>query len=200
MVEAEREHGVAGLEEAEVDGHVRLGARMRLDVRVVGAEERLRPVDRELLELVDDLAAAVVAAAGIALRVLVRRDRADGLEDRRPREVLGRDQLDLARAGARARARGARRRPGRAPRARRSAGARAGRLPLPRGGMLTSRGRPGLSGQTASAESPTSRRRSRRPRSKPGPPRTMSAAPSRASTKSFPSPPSTRSWPAPGTR
>ena len=96
VVEPEREHGVAGLEKAEVDGHVRLRARMRLDVRVVGAEQRLRTVDRELLDLVDDLAAAVVAAAGVALRVLVRRHRADGLEDRRPGEVLGGDQLDLA--------------------------------------------------------------------------------------------------------
>src|SRR5207302_778674 len=45
--------------------------------------------------LVDDLAAAVVPAAGIALRVLVRRRGADRLEHRRPREVLGCDQLDL---------------------------------------------------------------------------------------------------------
>ncbi len=70
-------------------------ARVRLDVRVLGAEELLRAVDRELLDLVDDLAAAVVAAAGIALRVLVRRGGADRLEHRRPREVLRRDELDL---------------------------------------------------------------------------------------------------------
>ncbi len=69
---------------------------MRLDVRVLGAEERLRAVDRELLDLVDDLAPAVVAPPRIALRVLVRRDAADRLEHRRPREVLGRDELDLA--------------------------------------------------------------------------------------------------------
>ena len=48
-----------------------------------------------LLDLVDDLAAAVVALARVALGVLVRRHDADGLEDARPREVLGRDQLDL---------------------------------------------------------------------------------------------------------
>ncbi len=68
---------------------------MRLDVRVLGAEERLRPRDREVLDLVDDLAAAVVALAGQALGVLVREHRADGLEHRRPGEVLGRDQLEL---------------------------------------------------------------------------------------------------------
>src|SRR5438034_3498846 len=69
---------------------------MWLYVRVLGAEELLGTVDRELLDLVDDLAAAVVAFARIALRVLVRRHRADGLEHGRPREVLGGDQLDLA--------------------------------------------------------------------------------------------------------
>ena len=95
MVEPQREHGVARLEQAEVDGHVRLCAGVRLHVGVLGAEERLGAVDRELLELVDDLAAAVVALPGVALGVLVGRDRADRLEDRRPREVLGRDQLDL---------------------------------------------------------------------------------------------------------
>ena len=96
MVEAEGEDRVARLEEAEVDRHVRLGARMRLDVRVLCAEEVLRAVDRQLLDLVHDLAAAVVAPPRIALRVLVREHRARRLEHGRPREVLGRDELDLA--------------------------------------------------------------------------------------------------------
>src|SRR5207302_9499667 len=87
---------VPGLENRGVGGHVRLRARVRLDVRVHGAEERLRAVDRGLLDLVDDLAAAVVALARIALRVLVRRRGADGLEDRAPVEVLRGGQLDLA--------------------------------------------------------------------------------------------------------
>ena len=85
-----------GSSTAEVDGHVRLRARVRLDVGVLGSEELLRAVDRELLDLVDDLAAAVVAPARIALGVLVRRHAADGLEHARPGEVLGGDQLDLA--------------------------------------------------------------------------------------------------------
>ena len=85
-----------GLHHGGVDGHVRLRAGVRLDVRVLGAEQLLRPVDRELLDLVDDLAAAVVAAPRIALGVLVRRHGADRLEHGGPREVLRRDQLDLA--------------------------------------------------------------------------------------------------------
>ena len=96
MVEAQREDRVAGLQHGHVDGHVRRRARVGLHVRVLGAEELLRAVDRELLDLVDDLAAAVIALAGIALGVLVRRHRAHRLEHGGPGEVLGGDQLDLA--------------------------------------------------------------------------------------------------------
>jgi hypothetical protein len=45
---------------------------MRLHVGEVGAEQRLRAVDRELFGDVDVLAAAVVALARVALGVLVR--------------------------------------------------------------------------------------------------------------------------------
>ena len=69
---------------------------MWLHVRVLRAEQILRAVDGELLDLVDDLAAAVVPLARISLRVLVGGDGADRFEDGRPREVLRRDQLDLA--------------------------------------------------------------------------------------------------------
>ena len=96
VVEPEGEDRLARLEQREVRGHVRLCARMRLHVRVLGAEELLRAVDRELLDLVHDLAAAVVAASWIALGVLVRGHGADRLEHARPGEVLRRDQLDLA--------------------------------------------------------------------------------------------------------
>ncbi len=96
VVEREPEHPVARIEDGEVDRHVRLRARVSLDVRVLGAEERLRAVACDLLDLVDDLAAAVVALARQALGVLVRRHRADGFEHRGPGEVLGGDQLDLA--------------------------------------------------------------------------------------------------------
>ena len=78
--ELEREDRVARLETREVHRHVGLGAGVRLDIRVLGAEERLRAVDRELLDLVDDLAAAVVPPARVALRVLVRPHVADRFE------------------------------------------------------------------------------------------------------------------------
>ena len=62
----------AGFEQPEVHRHVRARARVRLDVRVLRPEQRAGPVDRELLDLVDELAAAVIALAGIAFSIFVR--------------------------------------------------------------------------------------------------------------------------------
>ena len=70
-------------------------AGVRLHVGVVGAEQLLGAVDRQLLDLVHPLAAAVVAAAGVALGVLVGEHRADRLQHGGPGEVLGGDQLQL---------------------------------------------------------------------------------------------------------
>ncbi len=95
VIQREPEHPVARLKHGEVHRHVRLSSRVRLDVRVLGPEQRLGAVAGQLLHLVDDLAAAVVALPRVTLGVLVRRCRADRLEHRRPREVLRRDQLDL---------------------------------------------------------------------------------------------------------
>ncbi len=92
---------VAGLQEGEVDRHVGRRAAVRLDVDVLGAEELLGAVDGEALDHVDELAAAVVAAAGVALGVLVRHHAAGGFQHGAADEVLRRDQLEpevLARA------------------------------------------------------------------------------------------------------
>ena len=92
--EVHAEHGVARLEQREVDGHVGLRARMRLDVGVLGAEERFRARDGRALDDIDELAAAVVASAGIAFRVLVGQHRAGRFEDGAADEVLGGDELE----------------------------------------------------------------------------------------------------------
>ena len=94
LVERHAEHGVAGLEHAGVHRHVGLRAGVRLHVGVVGAEELLAAVARQVLDLVDHLAAAVVALAGDALGVLVVEPRAERLEHRDRREVLRGDQLE----------------------------------------------------------------------------------------------------------
>ena len=88
------EHRVARLHRREVHRHVGLRARVRLHVGVVGAEERLGARDRQRLGHVHELAAAVVALAGIALGVFVGEHRAGGVEDRLADEVLGRDELE----------------------------------------------------------------------------------------------------------
>ena len=69
--QAHRQHGVAGLDEGAVRGEVGARPAVRLQVGVLGAEQLLGALDAELLGPVDDLAAAVVAPAGVALGVLV---------------------------------------------------------------------------------------------------------------------------------
>ena len=89
-------HPVAGLEDAEIGRHVRLGAGVGLDVDVLGAGvEREGTLLREPLGHVDVLAAAVVALARKALGVLVRQPRTLGFEHGGRHVVLAGDQLDL---------------------------------------------------------------------------------------------------------
>ena len=82
MAEIHPHDAVARLQEREVPGHVGLRPGVRLHVGVVGPEQRLRPVTREVLCDVDDLTTAVVPASGESLGVLVREDGAHGLQDR----------------------------------------------------------------------------------------------------------------------
>ena len=91
------EHRVARLQQRLVDAHVGVGARVRLHVGVIGAEQRLDPVDRQLLDVVDDRVAAVVALARVALGVLVGQHRAGRGHHRRRGEVLAGDQLEAGR-------------------------------------------------------------------------------------------------------
>ena len=83
-----------GFEQGEHGGGVGLRAGVRLHVGGLRAEQGLDPVDGQLLDDVDVLAAAVVAPAGVALGVLVGQDRALGLHDRGGGEVLRRDHFE----------------------------------------------------------------------------------------------------------
>jgi hypothetical protein len=91
--EVHPEDRVAGREQREVGGHVGLRARMGLHVGMFGAEQRPRAGDRQRLDLVVPLTAAVVATARVALGVLVGEDGACRLHDRFADEVLRRDQF-----------------------------------------------------------------------------------------------------------
>ena len=90
------QHAVARLEGGEVHGLVGRGAGVRLHVGVLGAVESLGPLDGQGLDLVHDLATAVVPGARIALGVLVGEHAPHRLEHGGRGEVLGGDELDVA--------------------------------------------------------------------------------------------------------
>src|SRR5262245_19701182 len=69
---------------------------MRLNVGVLGAEERLRAGNSRALDDVNELAAAVVALPWIPFGVLVREHRTGRFENRAADEILRRDQLEAA--------------------------------------------------------------------------------------------------------
>ena len=79
---------VARLEQGEQRRQVGRRARVRLHVGVLGAEQLFGAVDGQLLDRVDDLAAAVVPRARVAFGVLVGQHRAGGFEDGAAGEVL----------------------------------------------------------------------------------------------------------------
>ncbi len=85
---------VAGLGEGQVDGQVRRRPGVRLDIGVLDPEQRLRPVDGEGLDRVDDLLALVVALPDVPLGVLVGQHRTGCLEHRGGHVVLRGDQPD----------------------------------------------------------------------------------------------------------
>ena len=93
VVEAEAQDGVAGLQECLVDGHVGVRPGVGLDVGVVGTEQGLDPLARQVLDLVHVDVSAVVALSRVALRVLVGQHRTAGLQHGRRGEVLRCDQL-----------------------------------------------------------------------------------------------------------
>jgi hypothetical protein len=94
MSEIQAQDGIARPEEGGHRSGIGLGARVRLHVGVLGAEQRRQPVDGQLLDHVNVLAAAVVPPAGIALGVLVGQHRALGPHDRDRSEVLAGDHLE----------------------------------------------------------------------------------------------------------
>ena len=70
--QVEAEDGVAGFERRQVDGGVGLRAAVRLNVGEFGPEQLLGTIDRELLDDIDEFAAAVVPPAWIAFGILIR--------------------------------------------------------------------------------------------------------------------------------
>ena len=65
------QHGIAGFQDGEVGGHIGLRPAVGLDIGVFGAEQFPGAVDGEGFDHIHKFAAAVVAASGVALGVLV---------------------------------------------------------------------------------------------------------------------------------
>ena len=86
--------GVAGVQQCMHDGVVRLRAGVGLNVCVLSAEEFLHAGNSEGLNDVNEFAAAVVAAAGVTLSVLIGQYRALAFEDGTGDEVLGCNHLE----------------------------------------------------------------------------------------------------------
>ncbi len=93
VVEVEAHDGVAGCEGGEEDSLVGLAAGVGLDVDVVAAEELFGAIAGEIFDDVDELAAAVVALAGIAFGVFVGERGRGGGEDGGGDVVFGGDEF-----------------------------------------------------------------------------------------------------------
>ncbi len=93
--EAETHDGVAGLQEGHHHRAVGLGARMRLDVGELAAEQFLGALDGERFDRVRRRAALVVSPTRVAFGIFVGEHRALRLEDRAADDILRRDELDL---------------------------------------------------------------------------------------------------------
>ncbi len=95
MCERHPKDRVAGLQQGHEYRHVRLRARVRLNVGVLGAEELLAALDRERFGDVDPFAPAVVPLSGIALGVLVGHHAAHRFPDRAARIVFRCDEFQI---------------------------------------------------------------------------------------------------------
>ncbi len=93
--EVHAEHFVTGLQHAEIDGGIGLGAGMRLHVGKFGAEKLAGAVDGELLDLVHFLAATIPAFAGVTFGVFVREAATLSGHDGATGEIFARDELDV---------------------------------------------------------------------------------------------------------
>ena len=86
---------VARLQQREKHALIGLGAGIRLHIGEAAGEQLAGALDRELFRDVDELAAAVIAPAGIAFGVFVGEHRALRLQNGAGDDVFGGDQLDF---------------------------------------------------------------------------------------------------------
>ena len=80
MRQIQAKNRVARLQNGRIGFHVRLRSRMGLNIGVLGSEQLLRPVARQVLDHIGKLAATVITLAGISLGILVRKYRSSSFE------------------------------------------------------------------------------------------------------------------------
>jgi hypothetical protein len=85
---------VPWLKHGEEYGHIRLSARMRLNVDVIAFEKSFRPATGQIFNYIDVLAASVVSSAGIAFCILIGKNAALGLHHRSGCEVFRRNEFE----------------------------------------------------------------------------------------------------------
>ena len=95
VVQAHAQHGIAGLQKAEVNRHVGLGTAVGLHVGMIRAVEFLGPFDGDPFHLVHAAAAAVVPASRIAFRVFIGQWAAHGRHDSGADKVFRSDQFNV---------------------------------------------------------------------------------------------------------
>ncbi len=93
--EIETHEGIARLQQREKHGLIGLAAGIRLHIGEFAIEQTADALDREVLDDVDELAAAVIALARIAFGIFVGQHRALGFEHGLGDDVFRCDQLDL---------------------------------------------------------------------------------------------------------
>ena len=74
------QHRVPRLEDGQIDGHVGLRPRVRLDVDMLRSKQLLGPLTGQILDDIDVFAATVIAASRVAFGVFVGQHGAHGLQ------------------------------------------------------------------------------------------------------------------------
>ena len=88
-------NGIAGLQQRQEHGLVRLRAGMRLHINECGTKQLFCAFDRKRLDNIGIFTTAIIAATGIALGIFVRQNRSLCLQHRCADDVFRGDHLDL---------------------------------------------------------------------------------------------------------
>ena len=95
MRQVHAQHGIARLQQRKVNGKVCLCARMRLHIGMVCAKQFAGAGAGKLFHLIDKLAAAVIAVAGVTLGVFVGQNTAHCRKHCRGNYILRGNQLNI---------------------------------------------------------------------------------------------------------